>query len=44
MADTPYEELVIPDEIHDFLRHQDWLTADKATAEFLTRKLGVETK
>jgi dipeptidyl aminopeptidase/acylaminoacyl peptidase len=34
-----YEELVIPDEIHDFLRYQGWLTADTATAEFLERVL-----
>jgi dipeptidyl aminopeptidase/acylaminoacyl peptidase len=39
---TPFEELVIPDEIHDFLRAQDWATVDAATAEFLTRKLGVK--
>jgi dipeptidyl aminopeptidase/acylaminoacyl peptidase len=37
---VPYEELVIPDEIHGFLRHESWLRADSATAEFLTRKLG----
>ncbi len=37
-----YEELVIPDEIHDFLRHHGWLTADTAAAEFLTRKLGAQ--
>jgi dipeptidyl aminopeptidase/acylaminoacyl peptidase len=35
----PYEELVIPDEIHGFLRHTSWLTADRATAEFFTRHL-----
>jgi len=34
-----YEELVLPDEIHGFLRHASWLTADKATVEFLTRQL-----
>ena len=37
----PYEELVLPNEIHGFLRHASWLTADKATAEFLSRKLNV---
>jgi dipeptidyl aminopeptidase/acylaminoacyl peptidase len=37
----PYEELVIPNEIHGFLRYGSWLAADSATAEFLTRKLGV---
>jgi dipeptidyl aminopeptidase/acylaminoacyl peptidase len=36
---VPYEELVLPNEIHGFLRHASWLTADKATAEFLTRTL-----
>jgi len=34
------EEIVIPDEIHDFLRHESWLLADKATADYLVRKLG----
>ena len=34
-----YEELVIPDEIHDFLRHANWLKAYAAAAEFLARKL-----
>ena len=35
-----YEELVIPNEIHGFLRHAAWLTADAATARFLERELG----
>ena len=35
----PFEELVIPDEIHGFLRHASWLAADKAAAEFLDRHL-----
>ncbi|MGZ6015050.1 MAG: S9 family peptidase, partial [Phenylobacterium sp.] len=35
-----FEELVIPDEIHGFLRYDSWLKADTATAEYLTRKLG----
>ena len=34
-----FEELVIPDEIHDFLRYASWLKADEATAEYLIRKL-----
>jgi dipeptidyl aminopeptidase/acylaminoacyl peptidase len=38
----PFEELVIPDEIHGFLRHESWLRADTATAEFLARKLGAQ--
>lgn len=37
---APIEELVLPDEIHDFLREGDWLKADRAAAEFLIRKLG----
>ena len=37
----PYEELVIPNEIHGFLRHTSWLRADEATAEFLARSFGV---
>jgi dipeptidyl aminopeptidase/acylaminoacyl peptidase len=35
-----FEELVIPNEIHGFLRHASWLRADEATAEFLSRTLG----
>ncbi len=38
--DIPYEELVIPNEIHGFLRHASWLEADQATAKFLSRTLG----
>ncbi len=33
------EQLVIPDEVHDFLLHRTWLTVYAATAEFLDRKL-----
>ena len=36
---TPFEELVIPNEIHGFLRRQDWLRADEATAQFLAKQL-----
>jgi dipeptidyl aminopeptidase/acylaminoacyl peptidase len=32
-------ELVFPDEIHDFLRHRDWLTAYTAGAAFLMGRL-----
>lgn len=35
-----FEELVIPDEIHDFLMHQHWVKAYIATADFFARKLG----
>ena len=36
-----YEELVLPDEIHGFLRHQTWMTVDSATVAYLDKKLGV---
>jgi len=39
-----FEELVIPDEIHGFLRYASWLKADSATAEYLARKLGAAGK
>jgi dipeptidyl aminopeptidase/acylaminoacyl peptidase len=35
-----FEELIFPDEIHDFLLHRDWLRAYTASADFLDRKLG----
>ena len=35
----PYEELVIPNEIHGFLRHASWLEADSATVDFLDKEL-----
>jgi dipeptidyl aminopeptidase/acylaminoacyl peptidase len=37
---VPFEELVIPNEIHGFLRHASWLKVDEAVASFLTRSLG----
>jgi len=39
-----YEELILPDEIHDFLRHESWLKAYKATADFLDVRLGASRK
>jgi dipeptidyl aminopeptidase/acylaminoacyl peptidase len=33
------EQLVFPDEVHDFLRHQNWVRGYKATADFFNRKL-----
>lgn len=36
---VPFDELVIPNEIHGFLRHESWLRADTATAAFLEDKL-----
>ncbi len=36
-----FEEIVFPDEIHDFLLWKTWVRGYKATAEFFNRKLGV---
>jgi len=33
------EQLVFPDEVHDFLRHDNWIRAYKVSADFLQRKL-----
>ena len=35
---VPYEQLVIPNEIHGFLRHASWYEADTATVEFFQRQ------
>ena len=37
--DVEVEQLVFPDEVHDFLRHANWIRAYKASADFLQRKL-----
>jgi dipeptidyl aminopeptidase/acylaminoacyl peptidase len=34
-----FEELIFPDEIHDFLMHRHWLEAYQAAADFFARKL-----
>ena len=34
-----YSQLILPDEIHDFLRHVSWLRAYTATAQFLDSTL-----
>jgi dipeptidyl aminopeptidase/acylaminoacyl peptidase len=36
---VPFEELVLPNEIHGFLRYKSWLASDTATVEFLNRAL-----
>lgn len=36
---TRFEELVLPNEIHGFLRHQSWVKADAASVRFLEREL-----
>ena len=37
-----YQELVLPDEIHGFLRYASWVRAYRVSADFLDAKLGVE--
>jgi len=39
-----FEQLIFPDEIHDFLRHEDWLRAYHASADFLDRHLKSGTR
>jgi dipeptidyl aminopeptidase/acylaminoacyl peptidase len=34
-----FEQLILPDEIHGFLRHQSWLKGYRAAVDFLKRKL-----
>jgi dipeptidyl aminopeptidase/acylaminoacyl peptidase len=41
LARVPFEQIVIPNEIHGFLRYASWLEADSATADYLARKLAV---
>jgi dipeptidyl aminopeptidase/acylaminoacyl peptidase len=36
-----YQELVLPDEIHGFLRHTSWLRVYSAAAAFLDAKLAL---
>lgn len=38
-AKVPFEEIVIPDDTHHFMRHANQLRVNAATAEFLERKL-----
>ncbi len=38
-AGVPFEELVLPDETHGFLRYRSWLTADSATVHYFDRQL-----
>ncbi len=39
LARVPFEEIVIPNEIHGFLRYASWLQADTATVDYFTRQL-----
>lgn len=34
-----FEELIFPDEVHDFLRHEDWLRAYHAASDFFDGRL-----
>jgi dipeptidyl aminopeptidase/acylaminoacyl peptidase len=34
-----FEQLILPDEIHGFLRHESWLKGYRAAADFFKRKL-----
>jgi dipeptidyl aminopeptidase/acylaminoacyl peptidase len=43
-AGVPYEEIVLPDEIHDFLLYRSWITADSATAAFFDKTIGAGAK
>jgi dipeptidyl aminopeptidase/acylaminoacyl peptidase len=38
-AGVPFEEIVIPDDTHHFLRHANWLKVNQATADFFDRHL-----
>ena len=40
-AGVRYEELVLPDEIHGFLRHRSWLAADSAAVTYFGKLFGV---
>jgi len=39
VQNVAFEELIIPDEIHDLLRWSDWVRAYRATAEFFDHTL-----
>jgi dipeptidyl aminopeptidase/acylaminoacyl peptidase len=38
LAHVPYRQIVIPDEIHGFLRYHSWLQADEATAGYFAQQ------
>ena len=39
---VPFEELIFPDEVHDFLLHRDWVGSYEAAAKFFERVLKPE--
>jgi dipeptidyl aminopeptidase/acylaminoacyl peptidase len=42
IAHVPYEQIVLPNEIHGFLRYTAWLQADTATADYFERRFSVK--
>jgi dipeptidyl aminopeptidase/acylaminoacyl peptidase len=36
---VPFELMVFPDEVHDFLLYRSWLESYRAATQFLDRKL-----
>jgi dipeptidyl aminopeptidase/acylaminoacyl peptidase len=34
-----FQQIVLPDEVHDFLTHEHWLTAYHAAADFFATHL-----
>jgi dipeptidyl aminopeptidase/acylaminoacyl peptidase len=41
---VPIEQLILPDDIHDFLINRNWLKAFQTSSDFLDRKLGTPQK
>ncbi|MPZ18177.1 MAG: prolyl oligopeptidase family serine peptidase [Luteitalea sp.] len=41
-AEVPFEEIIIPDDIHDFLLYRNWLRVYRAVADFFDRHLHPE--
>ncbi|HEX7175680.1 MAG TPA: prolyl oligopeptidase family serine peptidase [Pyrinomonadaceae bacterium] len=39
-AGVPFEELIIPDDTHHFMRHANWLRVNTATARFFDKVFG----
>ena len=37
--DKPFELMVLPDEVHGFLRHASWVRVFEASSDFFDRKL-----
>jgi dipeptidyl aminopeptidase/acylaminoacyl peptidase len=41
---VPFEELIIPNEIHGFLMHRHWIEAYQAAADFFARKFAAKSE